>query len=42
VGPVFGHRLILTPDAEFSGVNPSQVLARVIAEVPAPVERGAK
>jgi MoxR-like ATPase len=41
VGPVFGHRLILTPDAEFSGVNPSQVLARVVAEVPAPVERGA-
>ncbi len=39
VGPVFGHRLILTPDAEFNGLNPSQVLARVVADVPAPVER---
>ena len=39
VAPVFGHRLILTPDAEFSGVTPSQVLARVLADVPTPVER---
>ncbi len=41
VTPVLGHRLILTPDAEFAGTRPDQVLARVLADVPPPVDRGA-
>jgi MoxR-like ATPase len=39
VSPVLGHRLILTPDAEFAGTKPDQVLARVLSSVPAPKER---
>jgi MoxR-like ATPase len=41
VGPVFGHRILLTPDAEFDGVRQDQVLNRILAEVAPPTERGA-
>jgi len=34
--PVWAHRLILTPDAQFAGVKPSGIIARAIAAVPVP------
>jgi MoxR-like ATPase len=39
--PVLGHRLLLTADAGFAGVTAEQVIARVLADVPPPQERGA-
>ncbi|MBX3313682.1 MAG: MoxR family ATPase [Actinobacteria bacterium] len=39
--PVFGHRVILTPDAEFGGASTEQVLDAVLADVAPPAERGA-
>jgi MoxR-like ATPase len=39
--PVFGHRILLTPDAAFDGVRPEQVLGRILADVAPPSERGA-
>lgn len=39
--PVLGHRIMLTPDAEFSGATSSQVLDQVLADVAPPSERGA-
>ena len=39
--PVFGHRILLTPDASFDGVKSEQILGRVLADVPPPAERGA-
>jgi MoxR-like ATPase len=41
VRPVLGHRVILTPDAEFAGATIDAVLDRVLADVAPPVERGA-
>lgn len=39
--PVLGHRLMLTPDAEFSGATAGSVLERVMSDVAPPTERGA-
>ncbi len=41
VPAVLGHRLILTPDAEFAGTKPDQILAKVMSDVPPPVDRSA-
>ncbi len=38
--PVWNHRLVLDPEAEFSGVTAEKVLGRILAEVAAPQERG--
>lgn len=38
--PVWQHRIVLDPDAEFAGVNAETVLARVLADVAAPQARG--
>lgn len=38
--PVFGHRILLTPDASFDGVTAEQVLGRILADVAPPSERG--
>jgi MoxR-like ATPase len=37
--PVWSHRLVLDPEAEFAGVSAPQVVGRLLAEVPAPQER---
>ncbi|PJI94989.1 AAA family ATPase [Luteimicrobium subarcticum] len=37
--PVWAHRLVLDPEAEFTGTTAEGVLARVMADVPAPQER---
>ena len=37
--PVWTHRLIMSPEAEFSGVRPTVVIARVLACVEAPTNR---
>lgn len=37
--PVWTHRLIMSPEAEFSGVRPTDVIARVLASVEAPTNR---
>jgi MoxR-like ATPase len=34
--PVWAHRLVLDPEAEFSGMTPQQVISRVLGEVPVP------
>ncbi|MCP4223526.1 MAG: AAA domain-containing protein [Actinomycetia bacterium] len=39
VGPVFTHRLLLTPDAEFRQVEPAEVLQGLVESVPPPIER---
>ncbi|QGG96902.1 AAA domain-containing protein [Actinomarinicola tropica] len=39
--PVLGHRVLLTPDAQFNGVTPEQVLGRILSELAPPTERGA-
>jgi MoxR-like ATPase len=39
VQPVWNHRLILDPEAEFAGATAEVVLARVLADVAAPQER---
>ena len=41
IGPVWTHRLVLDPEAEFAGTTSDAVLARVVGEVPAPLERRA-
>ena len=41
VHPVFGHRVILTPDAEFSGADAAHIVDTVVADVAPPAERGA-
>ncbi|GIG27049.1 AAA family ATPase [Cellulomonas denverensis] len=38
--PVFGHRLVLEPEAEFDGIDAAQILAQILLDVPAPVENG--
>ena len=45
VGPVFAHRLVLTPEAELRGETVGHVIDRVLAQVPVPiglVERGGR
>ncbi len=37
--PVLAHRIVLDPEAEFSGVTGERVVERAIADVPAPQER---
>ncbi len=38
---VWTHRMVMSPDAEFSGATASQVIARALASIDAPVVRGA-
>ncbi|MDI6943817.1 MULTISPECIES: AAA family ATPase [Microbacterium] len=38
-GPVWTHRLVLDPEAEFSGATAERVIARVVSQVPAPQVR---
>jgi MoxR-like ATPase len=38
-GPVMTHRLVLDPEAEFSGATAEKVVSRLLAEVAAPQER---
>ncbi|GLJ61822.1 MoxR-like ATPase [Microbacterium barkeri] len=38
-GPVWTHRLVLDPEAEFSGASAERVIARVVSQVPAPQVR---
>jgi MoxR-like ATPase len=37
--PVLAHRLVLDPEAEFSGVTAETVLGRVLADIAAPQAR---
>ncbi len=37
--PVWTHRIILTPEAEFAGTTPTDIIARALATVPAPTNR---
>ena len=39
--PVLAHRLMLDPEAEFDGVTPSSVIARILIETPPPSDRQA-
>lgn len=39
--PVLAHRLVLEPEAEFDGVTPSSVIARILLDVQPPAERHA-
>ncbi|CCI52788.1 AAA family ATPase [Nostocoides jenkinsii] len=38
--PVWTHRIVMSPDAEFHGANSASVLARALADVAAPMVRG--
>ena len=38
--PVLCHRLLLDPQAQFSGVTVGEVIADLLAAVPPPVDRG--
>ncbi len=40
--PILNHRIIMTPEAEFNGVRTQDVLARILRDVPPPVDRGAQ
>jgi MoxR-like ATPase len=39
-GPVWAHRLMISPEAEFAGSTADAVMARVLVSVPAPQLRG--
>lgn len=39
--PVFGHRILLTPDAAFDGVKSEHILGRILDDLAPPAERGA-
>jgi MoxR-like ATPase len=39
--PLFCHRVLLDPEAEFRGVNPVDVLSRIVSDVKPPAERAA-
>jgi MoxR-like ATPase len=41
VPPVLGHRVLLTPDAEFGGATVNDVLRQIMDDVDPPSERGA-
>lgn len=38
--PVFGHRILLTPDAQFNGVRSEQVLGKILSDLAPPADRG--
>jgi len=38
--PVLSHRILLTPDAEFSGARTEQVIGKILADIAPPSERG--
>ena len=38
--PVFGHRILLTPDAQFNGVRAEQVLGQILSEIAPPADKG--
>ncbi len=38
--PVLGHRILLTPDAQFNGVTTEQVVQQILSELAPPTERG--
>lgn len=38
--PLLVHRVLLTPEAEFNGVTPRDVIARILADIPPPENRG--
>ncbi len=38
--PVFGHRVLITPDAQFKGVTSEQIVAEILDELPPPANRG--
>lgn len=40
-GPVWTHRIVMSPDAEFGGATAENVLAKAIGETEAPMLRGA-
>jgi MoxR-like ATPase len=40
LGPVWGHRLVLSAEAEFSGATAETVVSRILESVPAPRLRG--
>jgi len=40
-GPVFAHRLLLSPDAQVRGVSAADVLREVVGSVPAPAPAAA-
>lgn len=37
--PVWHHRIVMDPEAEFRGVTGETIVARVLAEIPAPQAR---
>ena len=37
--PVWSHRIVLDPEAEFSGATPDSILARVVDDIAAPQAR---
>ena len=37
IGPVFAHRVLLSPDAQLRGVTADEVLADAVARVPVPL-----
>ena len=41
VEPVFGHRILLSPDAQLRGVTAADVLADAVTSVPVPLPAGA-
>jgi MoxR-like ATPase len=41
VEPVFGHRILLSPDAQLRGVTAAEVLADAVTSVPVPLPAGA-
>jgi len=38
--PVWQHRLVLDPDAEFAGTTAEQIITRILGQVPAPIGGG--
>lgn len=38
---VWTHRFVMDPEAEFAGATPEAVLARVLADIPAPQQQAA-
>jgi MoxR-like ATPase len=40
--PVLGHRVLLTPDAQFNGVTSAQVIGQILSDVAPPTQRGSE
>jgi len=38
--PVLGHRILITPDAQFNGVTTEQVIGQILSELTPPTQRG--